>query len=419
MPPPRPFRYHVYHRDAFNALPNWASHTITVAGLSGSGPETKDVYSLKKDMDQLRVEGAAKGIVDAGVVDVGTSARGRKLWALKVGLGTSHKVLFTGCHHAREWISVEIPYLVAEYLIEKYTATPTTEKEKRIKHLLHNRQIWFVPMVNPDGHVHTMTAPPIGKRGWRPNRKAYPLSAGTIAAPRFGGGAPRPISYPAGTYTGVDINRNYATPTWGQETFKLGSVKTSRDPQDSGENSIWCGRSGSGEAESQAIDALIAAQNFRASITYHSFSQLLLYPDAASADAYVQWVGSGMRDLINDPAHGNPDPYTYQSGSALYPTTGDLMDFSYNRMPARPTFTPELRPTEAIATANGWAFSGLPESEIGPCFREHLGAALALINCAGHNASTMNRGVSAATAMPASKCQIVRHCWEVFRAWTP
>ncbi len=404
--PARPFRYHVHHRNAFDSLPDWANLIVTVPKNSGKGSELKVVYSLKKDMDKLRTIGASKGIVDSSVVDVGKSTQGKKLWALKVGLGSSHKVLFTGCHHAREWISVELPYLVAEYLIEKYTSTPTTDQEKRIKHLLHNRQIWFVPMVNPDGHDFTVTS----NRMWRPNRKSYKMSKGKINRSAANGG---PVKYKAKTYTGVDLNRNYATSDWGTETFFHGSVRTSRNPADSGANSIWCGLAASGEVESKAIDTLFQAQSFRASITYHNFSQLLLYPDAAASDSYVQWVGKGMRDLINS----NGNPYTYQSGSALYPTTGDLMDFSYEKSPNRPTYTPELRPKDSAPRSH--FFSGLPESEIGPCFKENLAAALALINCAGHNSPASNKNANTTSAMPASKFQVVRNCWEVFNGWKP
>jgi carboxypeptidase T len=403
----RPFHYHVWHRPAFNPLPAWSSRVITVPRIGGAGTETKTFYSLKKDMDELRSRGAAKGIVDAGVTSVGTSHGGKQLWALKVGNGASHKVLFTGCHHSREWISVEVPYLVAEYLIETYRDPPTNDKEKRIKHLLMNRQIWFVPMVNPDGHEHSTTA----ERGWRANRRSHALPSATIARPAAWGG---PVTYPAGTYTGVDINRNYATSNWGTETSHAGFMRTSRDPRDGGANSIWCGLAGSGENESAAVDALIRANAFRASITYHSFSQLLLYPDASGPNAFVQWLGGGMRDLIN--AGGNP--YTYQSGSALYPTTGDLMEFSWERVPGRPTFTPELRPDDSAARAAA-RFSGLPEAEIEPTFRENLAAALALINCAGHDAIAAAQKVTVATAKPAAKCQFVRHCWEVFRGWAP
>jgi carboxypeptidase T len=406
----RPFHYHAWHRSAFNMLPAFSSSSISIPRLSGVGNETRQVYSLKKDMDELRRRGAAKGIVDPGVVSVGSSDGGRELWALKVGLGATHKVLFTGCHHAREWISVEVPYLVAEYLIETYNPNPVTDKEKRIKHLLQNRQIWFVPLVNPDGHNYTMTA----NREWRANRKAHALAAATIPRAAINGG---PVSYPAGTYTGVDINRNYATANWGTETFHppaSSDATTSRDPRDGGANSIWCGISGSGEAESAAISALIQAHHFRASITYHSYSQLLLYPDDSAANPFVQWVGGGLRDLIN--ASGNP--YTYESGSALYATTGDLMEYCYGQVAGRPTFTPELRPGDPPGDP-AWIFSGLPEDQIGPCFEENLAAALSLINCAGHNDSASSKRCNFTSAKPATKCQFVRHCWQVFQGWRP
>ena len=60
-------------------------------------------------------------------------------------------MLFVGCHHAREWISVEMPYLLAEYLIENFDDNPSDDKGRRIKHLLVNREIWIVP--GHRGHV--------------------------------------------------------------------------------------------------------------------------------------------------------------------------------------------------------------------------------------------------------------------------
>jgi hypothetical protein len=157
--------------------------------------------------------------------------------------------------------------------------------------------------------------------------------------------------------------------------------------------------------------SLMAAQNFRASITYHSFSQLLLYPSAAEKDAFVQFVGNGMGSLINS----NGNPYTYESGSALYATTGDLMEFAYQAEPGRPTFTPEVRPTEAGPESS--FFSGLPEAEIEPTFKENLGAALALINCAGFDAPAAS--VTVNWAPDTAVMQVVRNGWKVFQGFSP
>jgi hypothetical protein len=314
----------------------------------------------------------------------------------------AHQVLFTGCHHAREWISVEVPFLVAKFLIDGYTDTPGDDPEKkRIKHLVDNRTIWFVPLVNPDGHHHSVLV----NRMWRPNRKEYVFATDeTIQAPRLAGGS-RTIKVKAGAYRGVDVNRNYPTARWGQET-----VATSRDPADS-KRGVWAGPSAGSEIETQAMVALIAAQSFRSSITYHNFSQLLLYPGPAQDNAFVQEVGKGMSKLID--ANGNP--YTYQSGDALYPTTGDMLEYCYGVAPGRPTFTPELRPRESGPESH--YFSGLPEDEIEPTFKENLNAALALINCAGFDAPP--KGVTIRWTPDTHVGQVVHNCWKVFEGFSP
>jgi carboxypeptidase T len=404
--------YHLWDHPNLAGQPAFATTSIPVPtnvplrGSPSTTSEIKTFQSLKNDLAQLRSDGAAKGIVDPTVTDVGLSTEGRELWALKLGKGSAQKVLFTGCHHAREWISLEVPYLVAKFLIDNYTSTPSTDKEKRIKHLVDNREIWFVPLVNPDGHEFSVT----NDRYWRSNRNPITFAADTVlVAPQFGGGT-RTILIKAGTYTGVDINRNYPTATWGQETNDHGAIRTSRDPADSA-TGVWAGPSPGSEVETQLIVGLIAQQQFRSSITYHSFSQLLLFPGASAKDAYVQFVGKGMSHLID--ANGNP--YSYEVGDKLYPTTGDLMEFTFQAVPGRPTFTPEVRPGPG-ATPDQF-YSGLSESEIEPTFAENLGAALALINCAGFDAPADSLTLTWTPAT--SVAQVVRNCWRVFEGFTP
>jgi hypothetical protein len=416
------YLYHVYDDPIVTAAFTKARKT-DIAGLAG-GVDAKWIYSLKKDMDALRAYGVGKGIVDPTSTLGTVPPDNNDVMVLKVGKGTDHPVLFAGCHHAREWISVEIPYLVAEYLIYKYTDTPSTPQQKRIKHLLSNRQIWFVPMVNPNGHRHTVRQ----ERDWRPNRMVYTAPSAALPstvppappllAPQYGGGAPRSIRYPNGPYTGVDINRNYPTSTWGQETNG-----TSRDPRNAGSRPgastlgamTWCGPSAGSEPETRLM---VGLGHFRAVITYHSFWEVVFYPDAAVGNLFVEWIGNGMVTLIAQPPGHT---YRFWNNSSTvdpsnYLTTGELIDFAYETSPNRPAFTPEVRPRDNSA---GWGFSALPESEIEPCFLENLPAALALINSAGHDTPAGNRSASVATAMPAAKCQVVRNCWEVFRGWTP
>ena len=393
--------YHLWHHPDLEGSAAFATVDLEIPKIKGGTTETKSFQSLRNDLAKLRDDGAGKGIVDSSVVDVGKSTEDRELWALKLGKGKDHKVLFTGCHHAREWISVEVPFLVAKFLIDNYADAPSDELGKRIKHLVDNREIWFVPLVNPDGHLHSV----LKQRTWRPNRKEYVFDHDeTLRAPRFGGGA-RTIAIKAGSYQGVDLNRNYPSKHWGQET-----PATSRDPNDC-QRGIWAGPSAGSEIETQLIVSLLGAQPFRSGLTYHNFSRLLLYPPEARKDAFTQFVGKGMSKLID--AHGNP--YTYESGDQLYAVTGDLMEYMYGVVPGRPNYTPELRPTEA-APENHY-FSGLPEAEIEPTFKENLGAALALINCAGFDAPS--KEVTITWTADTKVGQVVRNCCKVFEGIPP
>lgn len=403
--------------------------------------EDKLFYSLEADLDELRIEGARKGIADAGVTDIGNSTDGKPIRALKLGNGP-HKCLITGCYHAREWISVEVAFLVAEYLVTAHpSGAPTTLEERRIKHLMQNRTVWIVPMVNPDGHEMTLTR----NRLWRANAKSYrpgdpgmpgagfnaPVAAGQVPAART-------IHYPLNPgsfYQGVDVNRNHDcrsnSACWGHETFQPAHpniAATSRNPTDCAVTNLtgndvgsqtWCGPSAASEVETQRIEALVRAQGFKTSLHFHSCYGLYLYPDAldAAGDNYTKWLGRGMQTL-NKQA---PGAIAYDCGSPvarLYAATGSSMDFCREQSGGLPTYTPEVRPKQGTASFRDHQFSHLPETEIWPTFLENLCPALAVINAAGHTDVTRAKDQDIASAKPAGKGQVVRNCWEVFRGWT-
>jgi carboxypeptidase T len=398
--------YHCWHFTEFDGKAPFSTLPIDIPRLAkdGKGSEKKTLASMMNDLDELRRIGQQKGICDAQR-DIGKSFRGRELWLLKVGKNADQKILFTGCHHAREWISVEVPFLVAKFLVENYEDAPVDPRKKRIKHLVDNRQIWFVPISNPDGHFASQTE----DRAWRANRRLVPMAKQTIKAPQLGGGT-RDIKVEEGKFLGVDINRNYPRANWGQETYdQEGWRATSRDPKDGGANAIWGGPEAGSEPETQRIVSLFDHNTFRANLTFHNFSQLLLFPDDAESDAYTQFIGKGMDGLIKE--KGNP--YTYQKSSKLYPVTGDQSGFAWDRT-KRPTFTPELRPTH---DNDAFGFSALPDDQIAPCFREMLPACLALINAAGFDAVPGKVKVTVPSSDPVA--QVVQNAWKPFQGWEP
>ncbi|MEU7811102.1 M14 family metallopeptidase [Pseudonocardia sp. NPDC049154] len=271
--------------------------------------------------------------------EIGRSVEGRPVLALRIGerRGSSRKVAFLGCHHAREWISVEVPFLLAEDLLAHASENPVRE-------WLQQGEIWVAPMVNPDGHEFTRTP---GNRLWRKNRRRN--RDGT---------------------TGVDLNRNYGY-MWGT----LDVDTSSHTPADE----TYVGPRAFSEPESRAVRDLVARQLFGGVLTYHSYSQLILYPWGYTDDPILDETDRReMRDLADDMerliANVHGQTYTAQQSSQLYPTAGDTTDWTYGEYDA-PSFTVELRPASAMA--GGFI---LPASQIQPCWEENRPAAHAFIS---------------------------------------
>jgi carboxypeptidase T len=415
--------YHIWHHPALELSPGFASTTIMTPTIRKPRiTEPMQVQSLRNDLDKLRADGAAKGIADAGKREIGMSGsfrHPREIWALKLGKGTEHKVLIAGCIHAREWLSVEIPFLTAKYLIDNYSETPSEEEgeglaplevRKRIKHLLDNREIWFVPMINPDGHMRTMTK----NRLWRSNCRTYHLPAGVVKATNHKTREVVERPYPEGRYRGVDLNRNFPTRSWGEETFdKKGRVHTSRLPED-GAHDIWTGPWAGSEPETQVMVKLINEHRFKASISFHSFGKFLMYSEFGEGAPYLLKIGEGMWQVMTIPGTDTQD-YQYMCGdTALYPITGHLADYCLERAPGQPALTCELPPKDPLPDDN-LGYNGLPEQAIEPAFREALPGILALINSAGFSAPAGSHKLCADGSTRV--VQVVRNCWEVFRKW--
>lgn len=270
---------------------------------------------------------------------IGRSLENRNIYALKIsdrpGLAEDEPgVAFFGCHHAREWISVEVPFLIGKYLLENY------RRDSQVKALVDSAEIWIVPLVNPDGLEYSI----LNYRLWRKNRRLN-----------------RDGSY------GVDLNRNYA---YGWAYDDLGS---SPEPA----SSVFRGTAPFSEPETEAVRNLFQTLRIQAAISYHSYSQLILYPwgyvDQPAEDQLLfQQLAEDMATLIYQ-VNGR----VYQPGqaaSSLYVTNGDFTDWAYGfyRIPA---FTIELPPVDLL---QGGFWNA--EIDIQPIFQENLPAALYFIH---------------------------------------
>ncbi|THK36422.1 peptidase M14 [Ensifer sp. MPMI2T] len=313
-------------------LEDVARHLSTFAAAKAAD-QYHSAASLEEELRQLA---EAKPDI-AQLIEIGRSIEGRPILALRIGdrRGGVPKILFMGCHHAREWIAVEVPFLLAKELVERADEAP-------IAGWLTSGEVWVAPMVNPDGHEHSRAE----ERLWRKNRRRND----------------------DGSF-GVDPNRNYGY-MWGI----LDVPTSSQVPSDE----TYVGPRAFSEPETQAVRDLVGCERFAGVITYHSYSQLILYPwgytDKPIPDVQhrEQMVGMAQEmQILIQGVHGKV--YVPQQSSALYPTAGDTTDWTYGTY-GIPSFTVELRPR----TFQEGGFI-LPPDQILPTWEENRPAAFRFI----------------------------------------
>ncbi|MEW5901085.1 MAG: M14 family metallopeptidase [Acidobacteriota bacterium] len=277
---------------------------------------------------------------------IGESLERRKIYALKISDHAAveeeeAEIFFLGCHHAREWISVEVPYLLAKFLLEHYAA------DAEVRRIVDQSEIWIAPLINPDGLEYTIQY----YRYWRKNRRFN--SDGSF---------------------GVDINRNYGY-NWGYD-----NEGSSPEPA----SETYRGLAAFSEPETQAVRDFFLARNFRALVSYHSFSQLILYPwgyadTPSDKEAELKAIAAAMSERMQ-PANGRVYGFG-RAGSLLYVTNGDLTDWAFG-VSGIPAYTIELPPVDQLG---GGFFNA--EQDIVPIFNENLPAALYLIDWSIQNFS--------------------------------
>ena len=174
---------------------------------------------------------------------IGSSLEGRPIYAYKISdnpdVSESEKqVLFTSVHHSQEPCGLQQLIFYMYYLLENYDTDP------EIKYLIDNLEIYFVPVVNPDGYVYNQTTNPTGGGTWRKNRR------------------------PNGIFNGVDLNRNYG---YAFAYNEIGSSSIGIHPW-------YRGTAAFSEPESAAMKSFIEANNFLLDLNWHSYGNYLIYP---------------------------------------------------------------------------------------------------------------------------------------------
>jgi hypothetical protein len=175
---------------------------------------------------------------------LGLSIESRDLWMVKISDNpdtdeAEQEILYTSLTHAREPQGMATVIYFMWYMLENYGSDPT------VTNLVDTRELYFVPVVNPDGYVYNQQTNPNGGGLWRKNRR----------------------NNGNGTY-GVDLNRNYGY-QWGYDNSGSSPTPSSETYRGTGPFS---------EPEMQVIRDFVLGRQFRMSFNYHSYGNYLIFP---------------------------------------------------------------------------------------------------------------------------------------------
>ncbi len=267
---------------------------------------------------------------------LGWSHEGRNIWCVRVSDDPTvdepdePEVLFDGAHHAREVMSAEMVLMLTAYLAEQYAAG-----DPEITALLEENEVYMVPYVNPDGWVHNEITNPGGGGMWRKNRRLNDDGS-----------------------HGVDPNRNYPY-EWGCAGGSSGNPSSE----------TYRGPSPGSEPEVQAMMQLINAHDFVVRQSYHTYSDLTLYPwgytTADTPDHAVFVEMAAAMTQYNGYTPGQP-------GEVLYEVCGGSFDWDYG---AQDEHTKIFGFTNEIGATGFWP----GDAERQGLFDENLWPALYLI----------------------------------------
>jgi hypothetical protein len=218
------------------------------------------------------------------------SFQNRPLYCLKISdnpgaTENEPQVFFNGATHAREPMGTHTCISFASLLCMSYG------HDSLVTWLVNNREIYFVPVMNPDGYVYNSDSGGAGAY-WRKNRHI-------IVAPSVG----------------IDLNRNYG--------YKWGCDDVGSSPSPGSET--YRGPSRWSEPEVAAIRDFEAAHRFRTGIDFHTYAQDNLYPWAYTGTPAPEVT---LLQEIGDTFEANNGyANTGQWYSSLYPSNGTSVDW--------------------------------------------------------------------------------------------
>lgn len=230
-----------------------------------------------------------------------TSIEGRPIYYLKISDNPDTnedepQVLYTAIHHSQEPASVQQLIFFMYYLLENYETNP------EVQYLIDNTEMYFMPVINPDGYVYNETEDPDGGGLWRKNRRE---NEGILAG------------------YGVDLNRNY---DYAFAWDGIGSSGIGQHPWHRGDSAF-------SEPETQAVKDFLESHTILLDLNWHTYGDMLIYPWNYESN---NTTDSTLYDLLcKDMTKENH----YRFGTCYetygYQSNGDADDWGYGEIDSK------------------------------------------------------------------------------------
>lgn len=228
-------------------------------------------------------------------MDIGHSLEDSVIWAIKIsdnpGVDEDEpEVFYNSLIHAREPAGMEVLLYFMWHLLDNYGSDPEAT------HLVNDRELWFVPVVNPDGYCYNEYQHPGGGGMWRKNR----LYCGS------------------GDW-GVDLNRN-----WG---YMWGYDNSGSSPYCDDET--YRGPSAFSEPTTQVMRDFMLSRNFVMSLDNHTHGEWLLYPWGYD---YIYTPDHDLFVAITESMAVFNGYIPATCWEAMYPVNGGSIDWEYGEL---------------------------------------------------------------------------------------
>lgn len=238
---------------------------------------------------------------------IGQTLEGRDQWVVRLSNNPGVEqgkpsVFYNALIHAREPEGADMLLNFMRYLLTHYGSDTT------VTAIINTRELYFLPVTNPDGYVYNESTNPGGGGLWRKNRR--PLAAGQY---------------------GIDLNRNFGF-TWGYDDNGSSSNPASE---------VYRGSGPFSEPETVNLKNFIDSHRFTITHNIHTYSNLVLWPWGhdriyTDQDDFYTVLGDSLTQVNH---------YTPEVSWTLYPTNGDADDWMWGDTISKPrgvTLTTEI-----------------------------------------------------------------------------